>query len=370
MNKKNKNTQSSPFHKKGKGEGDYKRSGFARFFGASRDKYGQDEWDISKTTSQMDDALGDFQDLKAGAGQNLWEGARNMMSIGDNFGGVKTQFDNEYAGITNEFGDLQNRFEGMENTMQDMTVNQQQAQFEKEMAAQQQADTLSQLGGAAGGSGIAGLAQAMAGAQSRQRQQASASIGQQESRIQMAAAQQAGQIQQMEAQGASAVDLARAGGAERAGMARAAGAQAATQLGSQAELAQAQGLQQADIARGQGAMEAQKIRLQGAADARELALQTSQAELSFFAGLKEASEANKDADTAGKSDRRLKKNITKIGQSPGGLNIYSFEYKNPADGKGLFQGVMSDEVPEEAVINNGEYDMVNYSLLDVEFKQI
>ena len=47
-----------------------------------------------------------------------------------------------------------------------------------------------------------------------------------------------------------------------------------------------------------------------------------------------------------------------------------FEYKNPLDGEGLFQGVMSDEVPQEAVINNGEYDMVNYSLLDVEFKQI
>ena len=31
---------------------------------------------------------------------------------------------------------------------------------------------------------------------------------------------------------------------------------------------------------------------------------------------------------------------------------------------------MSDEVPQDAVINNGEYDMVNYNLLDVEFKQL
>ena len=46
------------------------------------------------------------------------------------------------------------------------------------------------------------------------------------------------------------------------------------------------------------------------------------------------------------------------------------EYKNPIDGIGLFQGVMSDEIPQEAVINNGEYDMVNYNMLDVEFKQI
>ena len=31
---------------------------------------------------------------------------------------------------------------------------------------------------------------------------------------------------------------------------------------------------------------------------------------------------------------------------------------------------MSDEIRQEAVINNGEYDMVNYNVLDVEFKQI
>jgi len=124
---------------------------------------------------------------------------------------------------------------------------------------------------------------------------------------------------------------------------------------------------------GTAEMEAQKIKLQGAADARDLRIGMQQAELSYLAGLKESAEANKDQDTAGKynsSDRRLKKNINMIGQSASGLNIYSFEYKNPSDGEGLFQGVMSDEVPQEAVINNGEYDMVNYGMLDVEFKQI
>ena len=72
----------------------------------------------------------------------------------------------------------------------------------------------------------------------------------------------------------------------------------------------------------------------------------------------------------GMSDRKLKKNINKIGESPSGLNIYSFEYIDSKYGEGLFQGVMSDEIPQEAVINNGEYNMVNYSMLDVEFKQI
>jgi hypothetical protein len=70
------------------------------------------------------------------------------------------------------------------------------------------------------------------------------------------------------------------------------------------------------------------------------------------------------------SDRRLKKNINQIGQSPNGLNIYSFEFINPHHGEGLFQGVMSDEVPQEAITKVGGYDTVNYSMLDVEFKQI
>ena len=370
MTKKIKNKQPSPFHKKGKDEGDHKRNMMGRFFTGDYSKWGDDEWGIGAAEADMAESFKGFQDLKGLASENLWSGAKNMMNIKNNFGGVTTDFDNQYAGLTNQYAGLQNRFAGMENTMEDLTVNQQQAQFEKEMAQQQQADTMSKFAGSAGGSGIAGLAQAMSGAQSQQRQRAGASIGQQESANQMAAAQQAAQIQQMEASGASAVDLAKAGGGERTQMAIAGGAQAAMQLGSQAELAQAQGLQQADIARGQGAMDAQKIRLQGAADSRELQIQMQQGELSFLAGLKEAGEANKDADTAGKSDRRLKKNITKIGESISGLNIYSFEYKNPLDGEGFFQGVMSDEVPQEAVINNGEYDMVNYSLLDVEFKQI
>jgi hypothetical protein len=71
------------------------------------------------------------------------------------------------------------------------------------------------------------------------------------------------------------------------------------------------------------------------------------------------------------SDRKLKKNIINIGKSKRGFNIYSFEYKDKKFGEGVYQGVMSDEIPAEAVIkSNDGYDRVNYSLLDVEFKQI
>ena len=69
------------------------------------------------------------------------------------------------------------------------------------------------------------------------------------------------------------------------------------------------------------------------------------------------------------SDRRLKKDIKLIGYSPSGLKIYSFKYKNENK---TYQGVMSDEVPSNAVIKNfiGIYDGVDYSKIDVEFKQI
>jgi len=71
------------------------------------------------------------------------------------------------------------------------------------------------------------------------------------------------------------------------------------------------------------------------------------------------------------SDRRLKKNINKIGVSEKGINIYSFEYIDERFGKGLWQGVMSDEIPDEAVIRHEDgFDLVDYSLIDVEFKQL
>jgi len=74
----------------------------------------------------------------------------------------------------------------------------------------------------------------------------------------------------------------------------------------------------------------------------------------------------------GKSDRRLKTNIELIGTSPSGLNIYSFEYIDKEKyGEGVYQGVMSDEVPKDAVIRESDgYDYVLYGLLDVEFKRI
>ena len=99
--------------------------------------------------------------------------------------------------------DTSNPYLNMENTMEDLTVNQQQAQFEAQQGAQQRADIMQSLRGAAGGSGIAGLAQALANQGQLQTQQISASIGQQESRNQALRAQGAASIQQLEATGAA-----------------------------------------------------------------------------------------------------------------------------------------------------------------------
>ena len=94
-----------------------------------------------------------------------------------------------------------NPFANMENTYEDLTVNTQQAEFQAQQGSQQRVNIMQNLRGAAGSSGIAGLAQALANQGALQTQQISASIGQQESRNQMAAAKGAGAVQIAERQG-------------------------------------------------------------------------------------------------------------------------------------------------------------------------
>ncbi len=98
--------------------------------------------------------------------------------------------------------DTSNLYANLENTMEDLTVDQRAAQFQLQAQQQGQANIMDQLAGAAGGSGIAALAQSMANAQTQNAAAAAANIGQQERANQMAAAQMAGQLQQMEAAGA------------------------------------------------------------------------------------------------------------------------------------------------------------------------
>lgn len=76
--------------------------------------------------------------------------------------------------------------------------------------------------------------------------------------------------------------------------------------------------------------------------------------------------SNAASAAAAGSDRRLKTNITKVGEFPDGLGIYTFAYK--ADPKQMYRGVMADEVKElrpHAYVPNyqGEYAGVNYAAL-------
>ena len=138
------------------------------------------------------------------------------------------EFENPYAQARNQFEDL-------ENTMEDLTVNQQQAQFEAQQGAQQRSNIMESMRGAAGGSGIAALAQTMANQGQLATQRASASIGQQESANQRAAAAQAGQIQTLERQGAESAQGLRLRGEEM--VARQEADRQATLLGIQASMA-------------------------------------------------------------------------------------------------------------------------------------
>ena len=116
---------------------------------------------------------------------------------------------NLYAGVKNQFSNL-------ENTYEDLTINQQQAQFEAQQNTQSQANILENLRGAAGGSGIAGLAQAMAGQSQLATQRASASIGVQEAANQRLSAGEASRIQGQERQGEATAQSMRLQGATQA----------------------------------------------------------------------------------------------------------------------------------------------------------
>ena len=100
--------------------------------------------------------------------------------------------------ITNPYMGLTNAYAGMENVAEDLTVNQEAARFQAEQGAQQRANIMQQLRGAAGTSGIAGLAQSLAQQQTMQARQISTSIAEQESANERMRVQEASRIQQMQ----------------------------------------------------------------------------------------------------------------------------------------------------------------------------
>tara|TARA_R100000231_G_scaffold27617_2_gene24635 strand:- start:2591 stop:3496 length:906 start_codon:yes stop_codon:yes gene_type:complete len=255
---------------------------------------------------------------------------------------------NPFEGMVNQFAGLQNQYAGLENTMEDLTVNQQQAEFEAQQFSQSQANILSGLSSAAGGSGIAALAQSLAKQGQIAAQKSSASIGMQESANQRAAAAEAGRLQTQEAKGGSDIALQQAQGQADVDAKIAGGAQVSQQL----------------------EMKKQGTLLDMEASEYDKAQQqTAGAQAQKDQGVDDIIGGVGDMAMNFLSDRKLKKNIKLIGKSPSGINIYLFEYIDKIFGEGVYQGVMSDELSNDAVIS-GKYDMVDYSKIDVEFKKI
>ena len=156
----------------------------------------------------------------------------------------------------------------------------------------------------------------------------------------------------------------------------------------QQKLSEAQRLQSIAISEGQRVQAAEAAGKQFQFAARE---NRTNADLDRASGMISQSMANKasanqaqaqaisgigtglaSVGAAALSSSGSKKKIRLMGKSPSGLNIYSFEYINKDFGEGVWQGVMADEVPSNAVIKNfiGDFDGVDYSKIDVEFKQL
>lgn len=140
-----------------------------------------------------------------GAGQ-IVGGA--VKAVGSLFGGGKRRREQraaqqELAKRKSEYEsiDTSNPYKNLTNTYQNLTVNTQAADFAAQQASQGAANIMGNLAAAAGGGGVAALAQSLANSQAQAAQQASVSIGQQEQRNAVLGAQGEQQRQQAVATG-------------------------------------------------------------------------------------------------------------------------------------------------------------------------
>jgi len=260
----------------------------------------------------------------------------------------RQEITNPYAGITDlssMASDLSSQITNPFNNLQVSTAAAEMQAEESDIALSNTLDTLEQTGASAGG------ATALAMASLKGKKDVAASIEQQEAKnAEMKAQGEQAMIQQKVAATQKYQDTLMDQGAR---------VEAAGVEGEVFQFKAQENRTNQDINRYQAEMMGH-MKMQNAAEMAKAA-QTA-ATFEAVGGI---------AQSAIGSDRKLKKNIKLIGDSPSGLKIYAFEYIDKIFGEGRFQGVMSDEIPQEAVIKHQDgYDRVNYSKLDVEFKQI
>jgi len=261
---------------------------------------------------------------------------------------------NPYAGMGNPLAGMQTQFE---NKFEDMGVNTKGAELAQKQFQQSQASQLEAMK-TMGMSG--GQVQAMANASLQQAATTRADIGGQEQQAKMASAKGAEGVQRMEAE---AKEKKMKAGFEVDKMIRK----------GQFDVDKLIGATELDIDKTQmeGDWKADMARRGGAADLQNLQLQKAQGALALQAGMLEGAQGEVASTKWHESDRKLKHNIVLVGKSPSGLSVYNFEYKDSKFGEGVWQGVMSDEIPSKAVIKHEDgYDVVDYSKIDVNFIKI
>ena len=335
---------------------------------------------------------------------NAYAGLENKMSglenVYEDQENVYADMENKMKGQRNAFEGLQNQFEDMENPFEDLTVNTQQAEFEAQQNQQQQANILSSMAGAAGGSGIAALAQSMANQGALQAQKASASIGSQEaanqklaakaeqdinmatagegSKLQMAQASEQSRLDTQERQADMEIQRTQMG-AEEAMQAARLGEASKLQMSEAMEASKLQELEAG------GEMSIQELKGQGQLQAAGLEMQKQQTLMS--SAMQQSAQAAEQKAAGNESmwggiggvfsgigslsDERVKENIIKIKYSDSGIPIYHFNYKGDNT---TWTGTMAQDLlelgREDAVFKQDGLYRVKYNLIDVDMKKV
>jgi len=364
---------------------------------AAREKLKQMQNDYKNidTSNPFKDAKNAFEGLdnKFADAENVYEGAENVYA---------GKMENKFAGQKNAYEGMKNQYEGMENAFEDVTVNTQQAEFEAQQNQQQQANIMSQMQGAAGGSGIAALAQSMANQGALQAQKASASIGSQEAANQKLAADASQKISMATAGEGSRIAMAQAGEqsrldtqANQADMDIQKTVLSADEALQSARLGEASKLQMAEMteasklqmAEAQGAMDVQTLKGKGQMWSAEQGMRKSETLMGQQAREVAGHKADKKAgdkqmwdgissigNIAGSfigSDERLKEDIYKLGYSDSGIPTYMFKYKGK---NSTYTGTLAQDLlklgREDAVILDDKHYKVNYNLIDIDMKKL
>jgi hypothetical protein len=324
---------------------------------------------------------------------------KDQKNVYENQKNVFKDMENKFEGKQNAYDTMKNSYEGIENAYEDLTVDTRQAEFEAKQNEATQANILSSMAGAAGGSGIAALAQSMANQGALNASKASASIGQQESANQKLAAAEEGKLAMAKAGEQGRIDTAKAAEQGRLDSQEAQGATGvqAAQLGEESkmqsrklgeesemqsrELGEASRLQTQEAT---GAMDVQKLKGEGKmwSTDKEMEKQSklmdmTQAEITSAEG--KAAQGRKDMHSGiggiakgivGLSDIRTKENISKLSYSKSGIPVYKFNYKGQNE---TWTGTMAQDLislgREDAVVkmDNGYYG-VYYDMIDVDMK--